>query len=108
MSINHAQLRAFHAVASEGSFTRAAAALRVTQPTISAEVKELEDAYAVKLFERIGRGVEITELGKALHEITRGSSASRRKPSSCCSPRAASSAASFALPRTRPITSSRS
>ena len=71
MSINHAQLRAFHAVASEGSFTRAAAALRVTQPTISAEVKELEDAYGVKLFERIGRGVEITELGKALHEITR-------------------------------------
>lgn len=69
--MNHAQLRAFHAVASEGSFTRAAAALRVTQPTVSAQVKELEEAYGVKLFERVGRGVEITELGKALHEITR-------------------------------------
>jgi len=71
MTINHAQLRAFHAVASEGSFTRAAEALRVTQPTISAQVKELEDTYGIKLFERVGRGVEITELGKALHEITR-------------------------------------
>jgi len=71
MTINHAQLRAFHAVASEGSFTRAAVALHVTQPTISAQVKELEDTYGIKLFERIGRGIEITELGKALHEITR-------------------------------------
>jgi aminoethylphosphonate catabolism LysR family transcriptional regulator len=58
-------------VASEGSFTRAAAALRVTQPTISAQVKELEDAHGVKLFERIGRRVEITELGRALFDITR-------------------------------------
>jgi LysR family transcriptional regulator, low CO2-responsive transcriptional regulator len=71
MPINHAQLRAFHAVASEGSFTRAAAALHVTQPTISAEVKELEESYGVKLFERAGRGVEITELGRALFDITR-------------------------------------
>ncbi len=71
MSISHAQLRAFHAVASEGSFTRAAAALHLTQPTLSAQVKELEAAYGVRLFERVGRGVEITELGKALHEITR-------------------------------------
>jgi aminoethylphosphonate catabolism LysR family transcriptional regulator len=69
--MNHAQLRAFHAVASEGGFTRAAAVLHVTQPTVSAQVKELEDAYGVKLFERVGRGVEITELGKALFEITR-------------------------------------
>ena len=71
MPINHAQLRAFHAVASEGGFTRAAGALRVTQPTISAQVKELEESYGVKLFERAGRGVEITELGRALFDITR-------------------------------------
>ena len=71
MSMNHAQLRAFHAVANEGSFTRAAAALRVTQPTLSAQVKALEETYGVTLFERIGRSVAITELGRALHEITR-------------------------------------
>jgi aminoethylphosphonate catabolism LysR family transcriptional regulator len=69
--MNHAQLRAFHAVASEGSFTRAATALGLTQPTLSAQVKALEESYGVKLFERIGRGVEITELGTALHEIAR-------------------------------------
>lgn len=70
MPINYAQLRAFHAVASEGGFTRAAAALHVTQPTVSAQVKELEEAYGVRLFERAGRGVEITELGRALFDIT--------------------------------------
>jgi aminoethylphosphonate catabolism LysR family transcriptional regulator len=71
MTINHAQLRAFHAVACEGSFTRAARSLSVTQPTISAQVKELEELYGVKLFERIGRGIAITELGQALYDITR-------------------------------------
>lgn len=70
-SINHAQLRAFHAVATEGGFTRAAAALHVSQPTLSGQVKALEEAYGVRLFERRGRRVEPTELGRALLEITR-------------------------------------
>ncbi len=70
MSINHAQLRAFHAVAAEGGFTRAAAALHVTQPTLSAQVKELEATWGIRLFERVGRGVEITELGRALFALT--------------------------------------
>jgi len=70
-SINYAQLRAFHAVASEGGFTRAAKSLGVTQPTLSLQVKELEASYGVKLFQRVGRGVEITELGSALYAITR-------------------------------------
>lgn len=70
MPINHAQLRAFHAVAAEGGFTRAAAALHVTQPTLSAQVKELEATYGIRLFERVGRGVEVSELGRALFAIT--------------------------------------
>lgn len=69
--MNHAQLRAFHRVAEEGGFTRAAAALNVTQPTLSGQVKALEESYGVKLFERRGRGVEPTDLGAALHEVTR-------------------------------------
>jgi LysR family transcriptional regulator, low CO2-responsive transcriptional regulator len=52
--MNHAQLRAFHAVASEGSFTRAAAALHVTQPTLSGQVKALEQNFGVRLFDRRG------------------------------------------------------
>ncbi len=70
MPINHAHLRAFHAVASQGSFTRAAATLHVTQPTLSGQVKELEERYGVKLFERRSRGIELTGLGQALLEIT--------------------------------------
>jgi aminoethylphosphonate catabolism LysR family transcriptional regulator len=65
------QLRAFHAVASEGGFTRAAAVLHRTQPAVSAQVKALESRYGVTLFERVGRGVTITEFGQRLLEITR-------------------------------------
>jgi LysR family transcriptional regulator, low CO2-responsive transcriptional regulator len=69
--MNHAQLRAFHAVASEGSFTRAAEALHVTQPTLSGQVKALEERYGVKLFDRRGRRVYPTELGRSLLDLTR-------------------------------------
>jgi aminoethylphosphonate catabolism LysR family transcriptional regulator len=64
-------MRAFHAVASEGSFTRAAAALHVTQPTLSAQVKSLEETYGVLLFDRRGRRIEPTELGRQLLGVTR-------------------------------------
>lgn len=69
--MNHAQLRAFHAVATEGSFTRAAGRLNVTQPTLSGQVKALEESYGVKLLDRRGRRVEPTDLGAGLLEITR-------------------------------------
>lgn len=70
-SINHAQLRAFHAVATEGSFTRAARLLHVTQPTLSQEVKALEEAHGVLLFDRTRRSVALTEVGQSLFAITR-------------------------------------
>lgn len=68
--MNFLRLRAFHGVASEGSFTRAAERLHVTQPTLSGQVKELEQGFGVKLFERRGRGVATTELGGRLLAIT--------------------------------------
>lgn len=68
--MNYAQLRAFHAVTREGSFTRAARALRVTQPTLSAQVKMLEETYGVRLLDRRGQGVVPTELGRSLFELT--------------------------------------
>ncbi|MFO1058638.1 MAG: LysR substrate-binding domain-containing protein [Dongiaceae bacterium] len=71
MSINHAQLRAFHAVADAGGFTRAATLLHVSQPTLSAQVGALEAAYGVRLLERRGRKVAPTELGRALLDLTR-------------------------------------
>jgi LysR family transcriptional regulator, low CO2-responsive transcriptional regulator len=69
--MNHAQLRAFHAVASEGGFTRAAHQLHVTQPTLSGQVKALEARYGVRLFDRRGRRVAPTELGRELLDLTR-------------------------------------
>lgn len=67
----YAALRAFHAVASSGGFTKAAARLNVTQPTLSAQVKTLEERYGVPLFHRRGRKVEPTGLGEDLLRITR-------------------------------------
>ena len=69
--MNTAQLRAFHAVASAGSFTRAAARLGVTQPTLSGQVKALEGSYGVELIERRGRQLVLTSIGAALLDLTR-------------------------------------
>jgi aminoethylphosphonate catabolism LysR family transcriptional regulator len=70
MSISQSQLRAFHAVATEGSFTKAAANLNVTQPTLSGQVRALEERYGVHLFDRRRRKIEVTDIGRQLLEIT--------------------------------------
>lgn len=70
MAINTTHLRAFHAVATEGGFSKAARALRVSQPTLSQQVRGLEDRYGVRLFERGGQGVKPTELGRGLLAAT--------------------------------------
>jgi len=70
MPISHAHLRSFHAVATHGSFTRAAESLHVTQPTLSGQVKELEERYGIKLFLRHGRHIELTDIGRSAYSIT--------------------------------------
>ena len=59
------QLRAFLAAAERGSFRRAAEALYLTQPSLSARVHNLEEELGVSLFHRMGRGVRLTEMGRA-------------------------------------------
>ncbi|MFC6490109.1 LysR family transcriptional regulator [Nitratireductor sp. GCM10026969] len=59
-------LRAFEASARLGSFTRAGMELRVTQTAISHQVKALEAVLATSLFERLPRGLALTEEGHAL------------------------------------------
>ena len=71
MPISHAHLRSFHAVATHGSFTRAAEMLNITQPTLSGQVKDLEIRYGTKLFIRLGRRIELTDIGKSAFKITR-------------------------------------
>ncbi len=69
--ITHAQLRAFHAVATERSFTKAARALRVSQPAVTIQVKALEESCGAALLDRRGRQVVPTELGEGLLAVTR-------------------------------------
>jgi DNA-binding transcriptional LysR family regulator len=60
------QLRIFLAVVEHLHFTRAAEALYMSQPAVSAAIQNLEEQYGIKLFHRIGRHIEITEAGTLL------------------------------------------
>ncbi len=64
MNLRH--LAAFLAVAEEGSFTRAARRLGMTQPSLSQQVKALEDRLGGPVIERLPRGIRLTPAGKAL------------------------------------------
>ena len=61
-------LRAFEAAARQRSFTAAAVELGTTQPAISQQIKRLEEQLATRLFDRIYRGIELTEAGIVLFE----------------------------------------
>jgi LysR family hydrogen peroxide-inducible transcriptional activator len=65
-SVNLAQLSFVDAVASEGSFTLAAAQCHVTQPTLSNGIRQLEEELGGRLFERTTRSVRLTDLGQQL------------------------------------------
>jgi len=66
-------LKAFEAAARLASFSRAAAELNVTHAAISRHVRALEAEFRTPLFERTGRGVELTEAGQSLAaELTKG------------------------------------
>lgn len=63
--------RAFLVTAEEGSLSRAAKALGMSQPTLGRQVSALEKELGVALFERSGRGLELTPSGMALLEHVR-------------------------------------
>lgn len=68
--MRHKQLRAFHSVAMEGSFTKAAERLCLTQPALTVQVRNLEKEYGVRLFERQAHSVVLTEQGEEVFELT--------------------------------------
>jgi LysR family transcriptional activator of nhaA len=64
--LNYHHLRYFWTVAKEGSVSRAAAKLHVSQPSISEQMRELELALGEKLFRREGRNNKLTEAGQVV------------------------------------------
>ena len=69
--MRHTQLKAFDTVALEGGFSAAAERLRLTQPAVTIQVRALEEAYAISLFQRTGTEITLTETGRILFALTR-------------------------------------
>lgn len=66
MTLRH--MKIFVSVFQHSNITRAAEELHLAQPSVSFAVKELEDYYGIRLFDRIGRRISPTEAGKGFYE----------------------------------------
>ena len=60
------QIRTFVTVTEQGSVSRAAARLHITQPALSRQIRDLQQELGLKLFDRIGRGLVLTPEGEQL------------------------------------------
>src|SRR4051794_13098669 len=62
--MNYHHLFYFWTVAREGGISRAARALRLAQPTISGQLKQFEETLGERLFDRVGRRLVLTDVGR--------------------------------------------
>ncbi|HEY5975469.1 MAG TPA: selenium metabolism-associated LysR family transcriptional regulator [Geobacteraceae bacterium] len=69
--MNLKQLEVFVAIAESGSFSRGADLCCITQSTVSQHMAALEDELGLLLFDRVGRGVQLTEAGRVLLRRTK-------------------------------------
>ena len=65
-ALNYKHLRYFWATAKTGSIARASEQLHLTPQSISGQLQELESALGVDLFRRVGRGLELTDVGQGV------------------------------------------
>ncbi len=65
--LNYHHLLYFWMVAKEGGMSRAARQLHLSQPTLSGQIKKLETAMGVKLFDRSGRSLVLTDAGQLVY-----------------------------------------
>lgn len=68
--MRYAQLKAFHAVARWGGFSRGAEKINLTQPAVSDHVRNLEDTYGIQLFVRGKKTVTLTDVGRKLYVLS--------------------------------------
>lgn len=71
MIANTEWYRIFHYAAETSNLTKAAQALHMTQPSVSYAIKQLEEALGVSLFDRLSKGVRLTQEGQALYRHVR-------------------------------------
>lgn len=79
MHITLRQLQVFDFVARHHSFTRAAEALHLSQPGVSMQVKQLESAVGMALFEQIGKRIDLTDAGRVIERLSRSVSEQLRE-----------------------------
>lgn len=71
MHLTLRQLEIFGEAARHASLTRAAENLHLSQPAVSMQIKQLEEAVGTPLFDRIGKGLRLTEAGRVLQRYSR-------------------------------------
>jgi DNA-binding transcriptional LysR family regulator len=65
-------IKTFYAVAVNSSFQRASKTLNYAQSTVSAQIQALEEDLGVRLFDRLGRRIMLTEAGESLIAVASG------------------------------------
>jgi LysR family transcriptional regulator, salicylic acid-responsive activator of bsdBCD len=78
--MNLRQLTYFRAVVEHGSLVAASEVLHVAQPPLSVAIKQLEAQWNVRLFDRVGRGLVLTDMGRAAYDVRDGSLVGRILP----------------------------
>lgn len=63
-------LRLFHEVAKYGSVTKASERLRISQPSVTSQIKKFEKDEGVQLFVPAGRGIQLTSLGESVYQLS--------------------------------------
>lgn len=66
--LNYHHLHYFWVTAKEGGIARASAKLHISQPSISAQIKRLEEMLQVKLFQKYGRSLVLTDVGQVVYQ----------------------------------------
>jgi DNA-binding transcriptional LysR family regulator len=69
--MNLSYLKLFNTLATELSFSKAASLLYISQPAVSIQIKKLEEDMGFKLFDRVGKQLQMTENGEILYQYTK-------------------------------------